>query len=215
MTGPNERTSNDGGRGVWRWPLLAVALLAVIWMALVFTPPGRAVLSQLAGMVEGETVLGGPFSLVDPAGKRVTDKDLAGKPFAVFFGFANCPDICPTTLADMGLWLIGLGPDAERIRLVMITVDPERDTPAVLGNYMAAFDPRLLALTGTRAEVDAVLHAYRAYAKRVDTGDGTYTMDHIAAVYLMDAAGRYHSVVSRVETPEAVVEKLKALIRGQ
>ncbi len=198
----------------WRLPLLIAAALGCLWLVLIATGPGRMVLSQLAELIEAEPALGGPFSLVDTAGKTVTDKDFTGKPFAVFFGFTHCPDICPTTLADMGDWLKGLGADADRIKLTMITVDPERDTPAALAAYMTAFDPRITAMTGSRLQIDAVLLAYRAYAKKVETGGGEYTVDHSAPVYLMDASGRFWSVVSRSEGTDGVIAKLKKLIDG-
>lgn len=196
-----------------RFGLLPLALLIVLvlWAAVHFGPR----LWQLSQSALPEAVsFGGPFSLFDANGAKVTDKDLAGKPFALFFGYSHCPDVCPTTLQDMGAWLAGLGPDATRLRMVFITVDPARDTPAALKEYMSSFDPRILALTGNEKEVGDAMHAYRVYAKKVPNGSGDYSMDHTAATYLMDASGKLQGVlVNGVKTDEAV-QKLKGLIAG-
>jgi protein SCO1 len=189
--------------------LVLVALLVALW-----TPWGQRNLASLASLVEPEAVLGGPFSLVDQNGKRVTDRDFAGTPSAMFFGFTQCPDVCPTMLADMGTWLTALGPDAAKVRMVMVSVDPARDQPPVLAQYLTAFDPRIVGLTGSEAEVAAALKTFRVYAKKVDTGAGTYTMDHTSAIYLMDARGKFWSVIARGEQPDAVVAKLRKLING-
>ena len=135
--------------------------------------------------------VGGPFHLEDQSGKPFTDQDLKGRPFLVFFGFTHCPDICPTTLFDMSQVLRQLGPDADRTGAVFITVDPERDTPAVMKDYLSSFDPHLRGLTGDQASVDAAIKAYRVYAKKVPLKDGDYTMDHTAMVYLMDKNGQF------------------------
>ena len=135
--------------------------------------------------------VGGPFHLEDQSGKPFTDQDLKGRPFLVFFGFTHCPDICPTTLFDMSQVLRQLGPDADRTGAVFITVDPERDTPAVMKDYLSSFDPHLRGLTGDQASIDAAIKAYRVYAKKVPLKDGDYTMDHTAMVYLMDKNGQF------------------------
>jgi protein SCO1/2 len=147
--------------------------------------------------------VGGPFQLVDQDGKTVSDADMRGRPFLVFFGYTHCPDVCPTTLFEMSQMLHVLGPDAGRIGALFITVDPERDTPAVLKDYLASFDPHLRALTGDPAAVDAALKAYRVYAKKVPLKDGDYTMDHTAVVYLMDKNGRFVAPFNMKRTAEA------------
>jgi protein SCO1/2 len=135
--------------------------------------------------------IGGPFRLVDQNDRPVTEQDLKGRPFLVFFGFTNCPDVCPTALFEMSEIFRSLGPDADRAAALFITVDPERDTPKLLKDYLSNFDPHLRGLTGSSEAIAAVEKAYRVYAKKVDTGDGTYTMDHTALVYLMDKDGRF------------------------
>ena len=109
--------------------------------------------------------IGGPFKLTDQDGHAVTDQELKGRPFLVFFGFTNCPDVCPTTLFEVSEILRALGPDADRTRALFITVDPERDTPAVMKEYLSSFDPHLSGLTGDPAAVAAVAKAYRVYFK--------------------------------------------------
>jgi protein SCO1 len=118
---------------------------------------------------------------------------LKGRPFLVFFGFTHCPDVCPTTLFEVSEILRALGPDADRTRALFITVDPERDTPAVMKDYLSSFDPHLSGLTGNAAEIAAVAKVYRVYFKKVLLDQGGYTMDHTAIVYLMDRDGRFVS----------------------
>lgn len=153
---------------------------------------------------------GGPFRLTDQTGATLTDADLKGRPFAVFFGFTHCPEICPTTLWEMSQALAALGPDGDRLRVLFVTVDPERDRPEMLREYLQSFDPRITGLTGTPEEVAAVAKSYRVYWRKVPTSDGDYTMDHSAMVYLMDAEGRFHDIIA-YGTPEP--ERLAALRR--
>ena len=153
--------------------------------------------------------VGGPFQLEDQNGKPVTDADMKGKPFLVFFGFTHCPDICPTTMFDISQILHQLGPDANRTGALFITVDPERDTPAVLKDYLSNFDPHLRALTGDQASIDAAIKAYRVYAKKIPLENGDYTMDHTAVVYLMDKDGHFVAPFNMKRTPEAEAAELR------
>ena len=171
---------------------LAVVLAAILFVAGRSSSVGPAI-----------AAVGGPFQLVDQDGKTVSDADMKGRPFLVFFGYTHCPDVCPTTLFEMSQMLHALGPDAGRIGALFITVDPERDTPAVLKDYLASFDPHLRALTGEPAAVDAALKAYRVYAKKVPLKEGDYTMDHTAVVYLMDKNGRFVAPFNMKRTAEA------------
>jgi protein SCO1/2 len=153
--------------------------------------------------------VGGPFHLEDQNGKTVSDADMKGHPFLVFFGFTHCPDICPTTLFDLSQLMHALGPDADRTGALFITVDPERDTPAVLKDYLSNFDPHLRGLTGDRASIDAAIKAYRVYAKKIPLENGDYTMDHTAVVYLMDKDGHFVEPFSTQRTPEAEAAELR------
>ena len=153
--------------------------------------------------------VGGPFHLEDQNGKAVSDADMKGKPFLVFFGFTHCPDICPTTLFDMSQLMQALGPDAARTGALFITVDPERDTPAVMKDYLSNFDPHLRGLTGDQASISAATRAYRVYAKKVPLENGDYTMDHTAVVYLMDKDGRFVAPFDMSRKPEAEAVDLR------
>ena len=153
--------------------------------------------------------VGGPFQLQDQNGKPVTDRDLKGRPFLVFFGYTHCPDVCPTTLFELSQLLHALGPDADRAGALFITVDPDRDTPAVLKDYMSNFDPHLRGLTGDQASINAAIKEYRVYAKKVPLENGDYSMDHTAVVYLMDKDGRFVAPFSMNRTAEAEAADLR------
>ena len=153
--------------------------------------------------------VGGPFHLEDQNGKPVSDADMKGRPFLVFFGFTHCPDICPTTLFDMSQMLRALGPDADRTGALFITVDPERDTPAAIKDYLSNFDPHVRGLTGDPTAINAAIRAYRVYAKKVPLENGDYTMDHTALVYLMDKNGRFIAPFDVSRTPAAEAADLR------
>jgi protein SCO1/2 len=153
--------------------------------------------------------VGGPFRLEDQYGQPFTDKDMKGRPFLVFFGYTHCPDICPTSLFDISQVLQKLGGDADRTGALFITVDPERDTPAVMKDYLSNFDPHLRGLTGDPSAVNAAIKAYRVYAKKVPLDHGDYTMDHTAIVYLMDKEGRFVAPFNLKQTPDAAAAELR------
>src|SRR6478609_6233811 len=153
--------------------------------------------------------IGGPFHLVDQDGRAVSDQDFRGKPLLVFFGYTHCPDVCPTTLFDVSEVMRALGKDADRTGALFVTVDPERDTPAVMKDYLSSFDPRLRGATGDRASIDAVEKAYRVYAKKVPADNGEYSMDHTALVYLMDKQGRFIAPFSLKRRPEEAAADLR------
>ena len=162
--------------------------------------------SPIGGAVAG---IGGPLNLEDENGKPFTDAQMKGHPFLVFFGFTHCPDICPTTLFDMSQMMKALGPDADRVGALFITVDPDRDTSKVLKDYLSNFDPRLRGLTGDQAQIDAAIKEYRVYAKKVPLENGDYTMDHTAVVYLMDKDGNFVAPFNMTRTPEAEATDLR------
>jgi protein SCO1/2 len=135
--------------------------------------------------------VGGSFELINQDGKTVTDADFRGEPLLVFFGFTHCPDICPTTLFEVSEVFNRLGKDAEKVNAIFVTVDPERDTPEKLKLYLSSFHPRISALSGSEAQVEAIKKAYYVYAKRVPLDGGGYTMDHTSIVYLMDKQGKF------------------------
>jgi protein SCO1/2 len=139
----------------------------------------------------------------------VTEKNLLGKPSIVFFGFTHCPDVCPTALFEMSEVLRAMGSDADKVNAYFVSVDPERDTPAVMKDYLSSFDPHLKALTGSPDEVAKVISAYRVYAKKIPLKDGDYTMDHTALIYLMDRNGNFVRPFNLKRTPEEAAAELK------
>jgi protein SCO1/2 len=180
----------------------ALTLLAtLIW--LLPGPQGKA----------ARVPIGGPFRLTSHEGKPFTDEDLKGKPFAVFFGFTHCPEVCPTTLYDLTQDLEALGSDADKLRVAFITVDPAQDTPELMKTYLSSFDPRIVGLTGTEAEIDAVAKAYKIYYRKVPTDSG-YTMDHTASIFLMDSRGDFYATSNFQESEEVRRSKLKQLIKN-
>ena len=186
--------------------LIAAAFLAglALCFGVVLIVAGR-----LSSPVAQIAAIGGPFKLTDQNGKVVTEQDLKGHPFLVFFGFTHCPDVCPTTLFEVSEVMRALGPDAERTRALFITVDPERDTPAVMKDYLSSFDPHLSGLTGDPAEIAAVAKAYRVYFKKVPLEEGGYTMDHTAIVYLMDKTGRFVAPLNLKRPTDAAAADLR------
>lgn len=136
-----------------------------------------------------KSAIGGPFELVDQNGNRVTERDFKGRPTLLFFGFTHCPDICPTTLFEVSELLRALDRDADKVGAFFVSVDPERDTPAIMKDYLGSFDPHLKGLSGSPEATAKIVTAYRVYAKKVPLANGDYTMDHTAMVYLMDRNG--------------------------
>lgn len=156
--------------------------------------------------------IGGPFALVDGDGRTVTDQSFRGRWMLVYFGFTHCPDACPTALQAMAAARDQLGPAGEKVALVFITLDPERDTPAVMREYADAFGPDIAALTGSGDAVEQARKAYRVYSKKVPTRDGDYTVDHTSIVYLMDRRGRFAANFTHQTTPEEMADRLRTLI---
>jgi protein SCO1/2 len=157
----------------------------------------------------GPSAIGGPFTLTGQDGKPLTAHNLKGKPLLVFFGYTHCPDICPTTLFELSEILHAMGKDADRINALFITVDPDRDTPAVMKDYLSSFDPHLRGATGTQQQIDVVEKEYRVYAKKVPTKDGDYSMDHSAVVYLMDKDGRFVAPFNLKRRPADAADALR------
>ncbi len=159
------------------------------------------------------TSIGGPFDLIDHNGEKITHEALDGSPSLVFFGFTHCPEICPTTLSDISGWLDKVGQEGKGIKSFFITVDPERDTPNVMKDYVTAFSNRITGITGNVENIEQVLQNYRIYANRVQLSDGDYTMDHTASVILLDKEANFVSTISYGETPDVAIEKIKLLLK--
>ena len=155
--------------------------------------------------------VGGPFTMSDLDGHPVSRADLLGKPTALFFGFTRCPEVCPTTLASLSGVLGRMGHDADRLNVVFVTLDPERDTPEALRDYLTAFDPRIRAFVGTPDQVARMADAYHVTYKRVPTRDGDYTLEHSATVALFDKTGRPVGEIGYGEDEPRTLSKLITL----
>ena len=192
-------------------PSRIVAMLGAFLCGLVLVFAAILVVSGRSPSPIGPAVaaVGGPFHLQDQNGKLVSDADMKGRPFLVFFGFTHCPDVCPTTLFEMSEIMRNLGPEADRTAVLFISVDPERDTPEAMKDYLTSFDPHVRGLTGDAAALAAVAKAYRVYYKKVPLEGGDYTMDHTAIVYLMDKEGRFVSPFNMKRTAEVAAADLR------
>ena len=168
-------------------------------------------LALRAQVQSGATKIGGPFTLVDDTGVQVSEADLKGKSTVMYFGYTFCPEVCLTTLTDLVQWMQMIGRDADRLNYVFVTVDPERDTPKVMHDYVSAFDPRIRGLTGTSEQIAKVTKEYGVYYKRIPTSDGGYVMDHSAVLYMMDPNVRFVGVIPYQEDTAKAVAKLKKL----
>ena len=155
------------------------------------------------------SLVGGPFALQTADGKTITDADVKGKPFLVYFGYTHCPDVCPTTLAQISDVLKRL--PNEPIRVLFITVDPERDTPKLMADYVSSFDPRIVGLSGSPRRSRQVEKAYRVYARKAPTKDGDYTMDHSSIVYLMDAKGGFVEAFNLERSADELAQGARSL----
>ena len=159
--------------------------------------------------VPAPAAIGGPFQLTDQGGATVTEKSLQGRPTLIFFGFTQCPDVCPTSLFEISEVLRAMGQDADRVNAYFVSVDPERDNAAAMKDYLSSFDPHLKGLTGDPESVAKALSAYRVYAKKVPLKDGDYTMDHTALTYLMDRDGKFVAPFNLNRKPEEAAADLK------
>ena len=178
------------------------------------SPAGVTVVDKGGREIKGSKPpsIGGRFTLISQDGRPVTDADFRGKNIFVFFGFTNCPDVCPLTLSNISRAMVLLGADANKIQPLFISVDPLRDTPNVLRQYLKHFDHRIIGLTGTPKQVVAVQRAYRIFAQRrnaVGAGSDDYLMDHTSISYMMGPSGEFKTFFSNGSTPEEFVTKIR------
>ncbi|WP_142850544.1 SCO family protein [Telmatospirillum sp. J64-1] len=194
-----------------------IAVVAALLVVGLVALAGRATLWNDGGQHQAAAVpIGGPFTLVDHTGKTVTEQDFRGRPMLIYFGYAYCPDACPTSLAIMAQALDMLGPQGEEITPVFITVDPERDTVETVAGYVQAFHPRMVGLTGTNEQVEAAKKAWRVYSAKANVESATdYLVDHSSIIYLMGPDGSFVTHFSHGTTPEAVAEGLRRYLSGK
>lgn len=160
-------------------------------------------------VVDYRSAIGGPFTLVDGKGQPFSSQKLAGRPHAIFFGFTHCPDVCPTTLARLANLRQAQGGEFD---IVFITVDPARDGPAEVGAYGELFGAPVIGLTGSQAQIDAVKKQFGVFSEEVPDGDGGYSVDHTATVFLIDRNGQFQATLSPEESRDASLAKLKRLV---
>ncbi len=165
-----------------------------------------------------EGPFGVPFQLVAQDGKPITEAAFRDKPTAVFFGFTHCPEVCPTTLFEMNGWLRKVDPDGSKLNAYFVTVDPERDTPDILGRYVANVSDRIKGISGPPDKVAEMVKGFRVYARKVPVDEknpaGDYTMDHTASVFLLHQGGRFAGTIAYGEQTETAEKKLENLIKG-
>lgn len=183
------------------------AFIVIVSAALVLLASLAYVLTSGRVGAPAASLIGGPFKLVAGDGRTITDADMKGEPFLVFFGYTHCPDVCPATLAEISDVLSKM--PGKPIKALFITIDPERDSAAVMKDYVSNFDPRIIGLTGDRAAIDQVEKAYRVYARKAPQAGGDYTMDHSAIVYLMDSQGRFVEAFNLDRKPEDSAKELE------
>ena len=192
-------------RRVWRGlgATLGPCLLIAAWLGV---SSGVPALAQSGGSDRPT------FELIDHNGKAFCGAALVGRPYAIFFGFTHCPDVCPTTLMAMSNALRRLGAAGDRLTMLFVSVDPERDTPEQLRRYLSSFDARIIGLTGTQAQVAAAAQGWKAFHNKIPEDDGTYTIVHSAYVYLMDRANRLVGTTGFEDSEEEQAAKLRRLI---
>jgi protein SCO1/2 len=192
----------------WSVPaILTVFLLSVCGLIAYFTwslmPPAKV----------AEDHIGASFNLIDDRGQPVTAQALNGHPSLIYFGYTHCPDVCPTTLFEMAVWLKTLGPEADKLKAYFFSVDPERDTPEVMHKYTSNFTDRIIGVTGNPTEMQKAIKDWRIYAKKVPSPDGDYTMDHTASVLLVDADGSLQGLIAYGEDKDVALQKIRNLLK--
>lgn len=193
-------------RWIWRW-------MAVLLVAVATTACGPSTEQVFKSTNISGATFARDFALTDHTGQTRRLADYRGKVVVLFFGYTFCPDVCPTTMGETAAALKALGKDADRVQVLFVTLDPERDTQALLSKYVPGFDPRFVALRGSRADTDALIKEFRLAAQKV--GDGpNYTIDHTAGSYVFDAQGRVRLFVSYGGGPEALAADLRLLLDG-
>ena len=187
---------------LWALAALALAGFAVLLLRGPAAPPPSA---------PAAATLGGPFTLVGTDGREFSSRELDGKPYAIFFGFTHCPDVCPTTLARLIRLRRQLDDGPAKLNIVFVTVDPERDPPAELGRYLEMFHEPLIGLTGTPAQIDRVKRQFGIYSQKVADQAGGYTVDHTASVLLFNRQGRFVATISPEEGDGPALDKLRRI----
>ncbi|KJF65961.1 MULTISPECIES: cytochrome oxidase assembly protein Sco [Rhizobium] len=191
------------------WAVVLVLAGVVSWLTIEMTKTREEMV---------ETVYGVPFELTAQNGQPITEKAFQGKPTALFFGFTHCPEVCPTTLFELNGWMEKVDPAGDKLQAYFVSVDPERDTPEIMQQYVSNVSKRITGITGSADKIAETLKGYRIYAKKVPVDEkdpnGDYTMDHTASVILLDANGRFSGTIAYGENPDVAEQKLQNLLKG-
>ena len=187
------------------WGLVVVALAGLAF--LIVRPAERGDMVERAGVV----TFGGPFNLTGADGRPFSSSRLNGKPYAIFFGFTHCPDVCPTTLARMVRLRNDLGQGQRPFEILFVTVDPERDGPAEVGKYAELFDSPVIGLTGSPAQIEQVKRQFGIYSEKRPVEGGGYSVDHTASVLLFDGEGKFVATIAPEEQDKVALEKLERI----
>jgi protein SCO1/2 len=194
-------------------PRLIVPIVCIVLGVFMLGATAFFTLRDNSRLTPVTTSIGGPFALVDHNGKAITHRDLEGAPTLIFFGFTHCPDVCPTTLMEITQVFEQLGPQA-KIRALFVTVDPERDTPELLKDYLSNFDPRITGVTGPRENIDAALKAWRVFARKTKGEGDSYSVDHSSVVYLMDRQGRFATAFNLQQPAPQAARALRPYLKA-
>ncbi|MGO4439535.1 SCO family protein [Rhizobium sp. RAF56] len=193
--------------GIWVAVFVLAAALGWLTLGITKTPEGTVASGPF----------GVPFTLVSQSGQPISEQAFRGKPTAVFFGYTHCPDVCPTTLFELDGWLQKVDPDGSKLNAYFVTVDPDRDTPELMNQYVSNVSKRIVGISGPPDKVLDMVKGFRVYAKKVpldaNAPNGDYTMDHSASVFLLDDEGRFAGTIAYQENPDTAVKKLENLMK--
>ena len=185
---------------IWLWGAVGALALTAIVAAVLIRQPEQTGFGQ------------GSYNLIDQNGNAVDQTIFVGHPTALFFGFTHCPEVCPTTMAEMSSWFAELGDEGQDLRAYFVSIDPQRDTPAVLGDYVSWVSDRITGITGSPEEIAKIAKAWGVYYQRVDLAGDDYTMDHTASVFLLDAKGEFQGTIAYREDQATALGKLRNLL---
>ncbi len=188
---------------IWLWVAVAVMGVGLAGATFLLRQPGATASTGFGG---------GTYSLVNQRGEPVDQTMFQGHPSALFFGFTHCPEVCPTTMAEMSTWFEALGDEGKNLQAYFVTVDPERDTPEILGDYVSWVSDRITGVTGSQEEIDKIVKAWGVYAAKVPLEGGDYTMDHTASVFLLDSKGEFQGTIAYGEDSNTAIGKLRNLL---
>lgn len=190
---------------IWLWVAIGVMAVLLAGATVLLRQPGSTATASTG-------FGGGTYSLVNQRGESVDQTMFLGHPSALFFGFTHCPEVCPTTMAEMSSWFEALGDEGKALQAYFVTVDPERDTPEILGDYVSWVSDRITGVTGSQEEIDKIVKAWGVYAAKVPLEGDDYTMDHTASVFLLDSKGEFQGTIAYGEDRNTAIGKLRNLL---